>query len=129
MRCACRGAASVGPVPARIPSEQREPRDRGVRPNEEVGQDAGAHPTLRAVTLKCLARKKESRARRLHKFETDIRKNFVYLELPTRPRAEALLRSKSLEERSSRRLLDHPSRPVAFGDGRLRMRVVERRQC
>jgi hypothetical protein len=47
--------------------------------NEEVGQNAGARPTLRAVTLKCFARQKESRARHLHKFETDIRKNFVYL--------------------------------------------------
>ena len=51
----------------------------GVRADEEVGQDAGARPTLRAVTLKCLAREKESRARHLRKFETDIRKNFVYL--------------------------------------------------
>jgi hypothetical protein len=70
-------AGKVRPVPTRIPSEQREPRASGVRANEEVGQDAGARPTLRAATLKCLARQKESRARHLHKFETDIRKNFV----------------------------------------------------
>jgi hypothetical protein len=81
-------AGKVGPVPARIPSEQREPRDSGVRADEEVGQDAGARPTVHAVPLKSLAREKESRARHLHKFETDIRKNFVYLLNPRTPDRE-----------------------------------------
>src|SRR5580658_10762645 len=33
--------------------------------------------------------------------------------------------SKDAPDGANRRLLEHPSRPVAFGNGRLRMRAVE----